>query len=177
MQIHPMAQAFVLIEGKEFEELVASVKKHGLREKITTYEKQVIDGVNRQRACEAAKKTPSYKEWEPPDPFAKPEEIRRELYFFIRDKNCTRRHESVSQRALSAATLRDLAGLTLVEAARDFDVSERSVASAAKVVERGVPEVVEAVKKNAIPVSVGAAISQLPAAEPSKPPPVQPPQQ
>lgn len=55
-EVHPFADAFPLIEGDEFDELVLDIKRNGLREPIIlSHDRRVlIDGRNRFRACEAA---------------------------------------------------------------------------------------------------------------------------
>lgn len=55
-EVHPLADAFPLLDGDEFDELVLDVKRNGLREPIVLSRdgKVLIDGRNRYRACEAA---------------------------------------------------------------------------------------------------------------------------
>jgi hypothetical protein len=59
MEFHPLAELFPLMEGAEFDELVADVKKNALRYKITLYEGKILDGRNRYRAMLAAGDTPT----------------------------------------------------------------------------------------------------------------------
>ena len=61
-EVHPFADRFPLITGEEFDELVADVREHGLREAIllSADGKVMIDGRNRYRACEVAGSTPRF---------------------------------------------------------------------------------------------------------------------
>jgi hypothetical protein len=53
-EFHPLANVFPLIEGAEFDELVADIKANGLNQCIELYEGKILDGRNRYRACLAA---------------------------------------------------------------------------------------------------------------------------
>lgn len=171
LPFHPLAEIFPLIEGSEFDELVASIKAHGLRDPIVVHDGMVLDGRNRQRACEAADVDCVY------HPLAADNDPLQ----FVLDKNLKRRHLSESQRAYAAAELARLsqgrppaggsdekpANLPVKqsEAAAMFKVSERSVRSAAVVRDKAAPEVREAVKRGEISVSTAAEVVDLPKRE------------
>jgi ParB-like chromosome segregation protein Spo0J len=80
---HPEAELFPLIEGPEFSELIADIKKNGLAEPIVLLGRQIIDGRNRYRACiEAGIK---------PDFIAGDKKIRNPTEYVL-SRNLHRRH-------------------------------------------------------------------------------------
>ncbi len=92
MQFHPLSELFPLMQGREFDELVADVKANGLREPIWTYEGQILDGRNRWRACEAAQLAHRpMREYTGEDPVS-----------FVVSLNLHRRHLDESQRQVVA---------------------------------------------------------------------------
>jgi ParB-like chromosome segregation protein Spo0J len=53
MNYHPYSEIWPLMEGEDFEKLKADIKANGQRLSITTYKDMILDGRNRERACEA----------------------------------------------------------------------------------------------------------------------------
>jgi hypothetical protein len=86
---HALAGVFPLMEGAEFEELIADIKTNGLQEHIALYEGKILDGRNRYRACLAAKVTPITYDAEPfiTDPAA-----------YVISANLHRRHLNAEQK-------------------------------------------------------------------------------
>lgn len=88
-QFHEAANLFPLMNGEEFQSLIADIEANGLRESIWLYEGKIIDGRNRYRACEALKITPTYREWEG----------NGSAVAFAVSENLHRRHLNESQKA------------------------------------------------------------------------------
>lgn len=96
-KIHPVADLFPLIDGHEFDELVASIKQNGLRESIIRSPdgEVIVDGRNRLRACHAARVDPHFR-----DLGAHYDEA--QVVQFIVDHNLHRRHLNAGQKAVLA---------------------------------------------------------------------------
>jgi N6-adenosine-specific RNA methylase IME4/ParB-like chromosome segregation protein Spo0J len=163
LNFHPLATLFPLLEGEEFDALVADIKAHGVHEPIVLYGGKILDGRNRYRACGAAGVEPTFAVYQGDDPVA-----------YVVSLNLRRRHLSESQRAMAAAklaTLRDgqradlIEGLPIGRASALLNVGERTVARAREVQERGSAELVSAVERGAISVSAAADVATLPAQE------------
>jgi ParB-like chromosome segregation protein Spo0J len=164
---HPLGKLFPLIEGGEFNELVASIKAYGLRDPIIVHDGMILDGWNRQRACQAAGVDCVYQ----------PLPAGQDPLSFVIDRNLNRRHLTNSQRAIVAAKLANLkdgqtktgaqicAPVSQQDAAKKLKVSRRSVQTATKVNNDASPEVVQAVESGEITVSTAVEIAELPQAE------------
>jgi ParB-like chromosome segregation protein Spo0J len=108
---HPLADIFPLIEGEEFDQLVASIKASaGPRELIVIHEGMILDGRNRARACKTLGIEPLYTPFKGDDPLV-----------FVLDKNLHRRHLDDRQRASVAAKIANFLMAT-IEANRQLAV-------------------------------------------------------
>lgn len=185
LEFHPLANLFPLIEGSEFDELVADIAGRGLQEPdIVLLDGQILDGRNRYRALEILVERGAVEAHEL-DP------ARSRIYSdfiysdcndplaFVLSRNLHRRQLSQSQRAMVAArveTLRHggdrksgdqdaILHLDRADAAKVLNVSPRSVASAAEIRDHGSADLQHAVDRGEASVSAAAAISRRPADE------------
>jgi N6-adenosine-specific RNA methylase IME4/ParB-like chromosome segregation protein Spo0J len=157
-EFHPLANLFPLIEGHEFDQLVADIKANGVREPVILHEGKILDGRNRFKAATAAGADVPTKEYEGGDPLG-----------FVISLNLHRRHLDESQRAWVAnkiATLpkganqhASIEAPSQAEAATLMNVSRSNVQRAAVVEREGAPELGAAVERGLIPVSQAAQIA------------------
>jgi ParB-like chromosome segregation protein Spo0J len=169
MEFHELANVFPLLEGAQFDDLVASIRANGQYEPIITYQGMILDGRNRYRACLKAGVEPYFGDTRFDGTF---EEARD----FVIASNLRRRHLDASQRAMIGAQLANMrqgartdlepsANLQKVDqskAAEMLNVSPRSVASAREVIDHGAPELVQAVERGQVAVSTAAKVAKLP---------------
>lgn len=188
MKFHPYSEVFPLIEGAEFDALVADIKANGLREKIWLFEGKILDGRNRFLACQKAGVAPEFCEF------------RGDPVGFVISSNLLRRHLNESQRAMVGGRIARLAkgsnAHTVIEmppyvgsdvrdvqsavsahgrvqicassqtqAADALKVSRRSIQHARKVLEKGSEHLKQAVDRGDLPVSRAAAVADLPKSE------------
>ena len=161
---HPFTDLFPLMEGREFEELVADIKANGLHEPIILLDDLILDGRNRYRACLAAGVEPLFVPYRGDDPAA-----------YVVSMNVARRHLSELQRAMVASRLATLkrgdnqhspiGETSQATAARLLNVGKRSVERAREVLDQGAPELAAAVERGEVSVSAAADVATLPAAE------------
>lgn len=162
IEFHPLANIFPLLSGREFDDLVYDIKTYGLREPVVLFKQRILDGRNRERACEAAGVVPTYVEFDGDDALR-----------FVISKNLVRRHLRDSQRALIAAELATTkhggnqhtkdGELTHTDAAQLLRVNLRTVRSATVVKNKGCDQLKETLRAGAISVDAAARIARLPA--------------
>lgn len=171
MNFHPIADIFPLMQGQEFQALCDDIRENGLLEAIWTHDGQIIDGRNRDRACEEVGVEPRFREWQGES---------EGLTSFVVSLNLKRRHLNESQRAMVAAKIANLEDgqkkcaspigepVTQQEAADLLNVSKRGVERAKQVQTEGTPELVAAVETGKVAVSTAAEIATLPKEEQEK---------
>ena len=95
--VHPAALLFPLLDGKEREQLVRDVRKHGVREPVVIWRGQLLDGRNRVEAARQANVPVPVKRLEDDvDPFS-----------FVLSANAFRRHMTASQLAMTCARVHE----------------------------------------------------------------------
>lgn len=166
MKFHPYAEIFPLIEGAEFDALVADIRSYGQREKIVLYRGQILDGRNRWLACKKAGVEPEVREFKGTDSGA---------LALVVSANVQRRHMTEAQRAMAAARIATLTAggnpnaprgaMTQTQAAEQMDVGRRSVQRARQVIEQGSKELQRAVEHGDVPLKRAAAVTELPKRE------------
>ncbi len=178
---HAYADLFPLIEGAEFDALVADIKANGVREPIMLLDGKILDGRNRYRAGLAAGFfVPSEEGSLLPHPqylFDQFDLSRHgDPLRFVISKNLNRRHLSDRQRASIAGKIANLShggdrskppigGLTIDQAAAALNVAPRQAERARAAHEHGVPELREALDRGEVAVSVAEQIARLPEPE------------
>jgi N6-adenosine-specific RNA methylase IME4 len=171
IEFHVFSGLLPLIEGKEFDALVADIRAFGLREPIVTFDGAILDGRNRYRACLAAGVEPPFRDFDPELDGHSPLD-------FVISKNLKRRHLDESQRAMVAARLANLrhggdrrldqaanlpvGPVSQLQAATALNASERSVRDAVKVLREGAAEIIQAVDQGRLAVSAAVKAVTLP---------------
>ena len=165
LKFHPVSEIFPSMPQAEFDALVADITANGLREPIHVMGDSIVDGRHRYRACLQAGVDPQF--------ILVPDGT--DLNALVISLNLRRRHLNESQRSMVAARLetRDLgrphkdANLHPLPTSRAhvselLNVSARSVANAAKVLQDGAPELIDAIERGEVAVSTGADLARLP---------------
>lgn len=175
MEFHPAAAIFSLLEvdSDDFQQLVDSIRKHGLKETIKTHEGKIIDGRNRKAACAVAGVEPRFEK----------ALVNGSAADYVYAMNFNRRHLTDGAKQLAAGRYKEEAAREAKErmlkgkkdpvanrpqgksrdvAAAKFDVKPKAVDAAAKVLRQGSPEVINAVDRGEIKVTTAARLVAAP---------------
>lgn len=160
---HRFAGIFRMLSADEHARLAADIAERGLLNRIVVFDGAVLDGRNRYLALvDTGAFDPEEDAWEDfPElfePFAGNEDGALEFVWSVNEQ---RRHDTPTQRAMSAQRYANLRDVTLAEAARRFGVSERQVSSAQHVAEHGVPELGQAMDEGRIPAYLAEQVADL----------------
>jgi ParB-like chromosome segregation protein Spo0J len=167
-EVHPAASLFPMMDAESFARLKADIKENGQEKPITFFDGKLLDGRNRMMACHDLGIEPLSEEIEDAgdgsfDPFK-----------WVLSMNLHRRHLTESQRSMVAGKLSNLKvgqvgngrkvevsieTPTLEQAADMLNVGRASVARAKQVLEHGSEEIIEAVEKGDISVSLAARVA------------------
>jgi soluble cytochrome b562 len=169
-KVHPAATLFPMVTDEEYQGLKNDIDENGQREDIVVWKNQIIDGRNRLRACEELQRNPSIAELdEEHDPWK-----------YVISHNLHRRHLTTSQRAMVASKLATLkhggdrkseeikgqiCTLIIDDAAKQLNVSPKSVKNAKKVADKGTPELAEMVSSGKVSVDAASKVATKPKAE------------
>lgn len=178
-RFHPIANIFPLMEGDEFDQLVADIEANGLTDPVIMLDGKILDGRNRYRACQAlgiAHREVKFEDLTTgsDDPTA-----------YVWSKNVMRRQLNAGQIAMAAEQLETLrqgrpskntSGETDSEGtpknrkqiAKETGSSPASIAKAKNVRKRGTPELAKAVETGEITLNAADRIAKLPPEEQEK---------
>lgn len=162
---HPFADLFPLVEGKQFEELVASVEENGLLNQIILFRGRILDGRNRFRALERLGRTPIV--GVDTQNFTGDED---EALRLVVGLNVQRRHLSASQRAMIAADIATLrqghrGANSLQQVSEQLNVSDFLIKAARKLKNKVAPHILAMVQDGSVTLSCAQAVAELPQAE------------
>jgi len=94
MKTHHLAKYFPLLEGEEFDLLVKDIEENGQLEPIVMVGDEILDGVNRWRACEELGIPPWVTSYDGDNPLS-----------YVISLNIRRRHLSISQKSMLATNM------------------------------------------------------------------------
>jgi hypothetical protein len=170
-QCHVVTELLPLLEGSEFEEFCQDIAANGLHEPIDLWQGMIIDGRNRERACEKTGVRAIYRDWNG---------SAEQLITYVISKNLRRRHLYIAQRAtlgvqllplLTAAKAaakmvsRENTGRTLQRAAKIAKVGPATIWRMQKVLRSAIPKIRDATLLGQIPVNTASQIAMMPRPE------------
>lgn len=176
-RFHPIANIFPMMEGEEFDALVADIKANGLTDPIVMLDGKILDGRNRWMACQQlgiAHKEIKFDQLQlgSDDPTA-----------YVWSKNVMRRQLNAGQIAMAAEQLETLrrgqhpekaegetsgevsTPKTRKKIAKETGASAASIDKARRVRRQGTPELAKAVETGEITLNAADKIARLPEEE------------
>lgn len=164
-EIHPLCLLIPAMREDRKAEVTDSIRRNGLRLKGWLYEGKVLDGRSRAECCRQAGVAMEWQEfvgtWE-------------EAHALVSDLNLTRRDLAESERRLAVSEMvvalkEHRNGGSVAKERREMaakaGVPVRDVYRGETVIQKGVPELQNAVKKGEVAVSAAALVAELPADE------------
>jgi hypothetical protein len=131
---HPVAALFPMLSDDELADLAADIAERGLLQPIVLDDEgRILDGRNREVACERAEVEPTFTHYEGDDPGG-----------YALSVNLRRRHLNKGQQAMIAAQAARLDGRSQSAAAYSSGISQPSIGKAVVVIDYA-PELVERV--------------------------------
>jgi ParB-like chromosome segregation protein Spo0J len=128
--IHPAAELFPLMTGREQIDLACDIGEHGLREPIVLLDGKILDGRNRLKACKLALVEPRFVEVTSAD-------LGGSASDYVVSKNLHRRHLNAKQkRDVIKAVLKENPAQSDRQAAKKTKTDNKTVASVRKEMER-----------------------------------------
>lgn len=112
-KIHPAADSLPLIEGEDFDLLVADIRDNGLQDPIVVHESLIVDGRNRLRACIASGVKPRFVQLKNVQHFseamiAEGHEFEPDPVSYIESTNVHRRHLKAESKAMFFVMSKDI---------------------------------------------------------------------
>lgn len=150
------------MKAQDYEDLKTDISKNGLQIPILRYQGKVLDGRHRLQACLELGIAPHFSDL-PSAANDSPEQV-------VISLNLHRRHLTEAERALVGArttnsnigTNQHTAGaVSQRQVAQELNVSVDSIQRAKKVLNQGIPELIEALESGKIDISNAAKIAQL----------------
>lgn len=169
--VHELAQMLPDMREDEFQRHKASIKEHGQKKPIAVWRGTILDGRHRLRACNELELSPKYATLPPDiDPVA-----------YILVNNVDQRHMNESQIGLVIARLnkwsvshggdrrsqqfQDQPPPSRADTAEQTGISSRTLGRATTVLDKGTPELVDAVKNGNVSLRDAAKVAQRTEAE------------
>jgi hypothetical protein len=166
LEPHPIALCYPPLSEVDFCDLKESIQKNGQLNPITLYEGKVLDGTQRQRACNELgieSKTISPQIDDPVAYVVNQNERRRHLTKLQRTEVAARLvglKWGTNQYAQKVESSREDSTFPFTKAAKLMGVSEPQVSRFRKVLKSGVPELMQAVKEKRVNLDIASKIAK-----------------